>query len=88
MEGWINQNDISRKILKFLLNFIICGKQKLLLNGYLASENVNLGVAQSCVIGPLLFLIYIKHLSNRVFSVCKLFADKVFFYFQWSVTFK
>lgn len=81
-------NDISRKLLKFLLNFLSCGKQKLLLNGQLSTENVNLGVAQGCVIGPLLFLIYIKRLSNGVFSVCKLFADKVFFYFQWSVTFK
>ena len=40
-----------------------------------SSNNVNVGVAQYSIIGPLLFLIYVKRMSNGVFPNCKLFAD-------------
>ena len=66
---------------KLLRDFLYCRKQRVVLNGQNSSwENVNAGVPQGSILGPLLFLIYINNLSNGVSSDCKLFAnDKSFF---------
>ena len=62
---------------KLLRDFLYCRKQRVVLNGQNSSwENVNAGVPQGSILGPLLFLIYINDLSNGVSSNCKFFADE------------
>ena len=73
----LSLNGISGKLLKLLRDFPCCRKQRVVLNGQNSSwENINAGVPQGSILGPLLFLVYINDLSIGVSSNCKLFADE------------
>ena len=70
------QNGISGYIIKILGGFLPYRKQRVVLNGQCSSwADVNPGVPQWSILGPLLFLIYINDLSNGFKSGCKLFAN-------------
>ena len=70
----LSLNGISGKLLR---DFPYCRKQRVVLNGQNSSwENVNAGVPQGSILGPLLFLVYINDLSIGASSNCKLFADE------------
>ena len=53
-------------------------KQGVILNGQKSKwENVNAGVPQGSILGPLLFLIYTNELFGDLSSKAKLFADDI-----------
>ena len=59
-----------------MTNFLKERKQRVVLNGqYSTWRNVEAGVRQGSILGPLLFLIYINDLSENLVSNPKLFAD-------------
>ena len=59
-----------------LKNYLHNRKQRVLLNGQSSSWlDVDAGVPQGSVLGPLLFLIYINDLPEDLVSTSKLFAD-------------
>ena len=72
----LRQNGISADIINILRDFLRNRKQKVFLNGQCSSwADVNAGIPQGSILGPLLFLIYINDLSDDLKSECKLFAD-------------
>ena len=60
-----------------ILESYLCNrKQRVVLCGQKSSwVDVNAGVPQGSVLGPLLFLIYINDLTENIVSTAKLFAD-------------
>ena len=72
----LRQNGISGDIINILQNFLCNRKQRVVLNGQCSSwADIDAGVPQGSILGPLLFLIYINDLSDGLKSECKLFAD-------------
>ena len=65
----------------FYETFFATESKGVVLNGQCSSwADVNAGVHQGSVLGPLLFLIYINDLSDGLKSECKLFADDTFLF--------
>ena len=67
---------MSGKILNIIIDFLSFRKQQVVLNGQVSHcTSVEAGVSQGCVLGPLLFLIYINDLADDLSKNAKLFAD-------------
>ena len=59
-------------------DFLKLKKQRVVLNGQLSSlSNIESGLSQGSILGPLLFFIYINDLSGGLTINVKLFADNV-----------
>ena len=74
----LKQNGISGNLLSTLTDFLKLRKQRVVLNGQLSSwSNIETGISQGSVLGPLLFLVYINDLSDCLTTNANFFADNV-----------
>ena len=72
----LKPSGISENLLSSLRDFLRNRKQRVILNGQCSSwANINAGVPQRSILGPLLLLIYINDLSDNLHCNPKLFAD-------------
>ena len=72
----LKQNGISVKLFNLIKDFLKNRKQRVVLNGPFSSRaDVDAGVPQGSILGPLIFLIYINDLTNDLSSSAKLSAD-------------
>ena len=77
----LEQNDISGNLLKLIQNYLNDRKQQVVINGsYYDYSNIESGVPQGSVFGPLLCLVYINDLERNIKSNIKLFADDTMFF--------
>ena len=76
----LKQNGVKDNLLETLTNFLNDRKQRVVLNGQHSKwANIEAGVPQGSILGPLLFLIYINDLPDNLISNSKLFADDTSF---------
>ena len=72
----IKSFGISGNLLKLIKNFLSNRFQRVALNGQTSEwEEINAGVPQGSILGPMFFLIYINDLTGGISSIVKLFTD-------------
>ena len=70
------QNGISRNLLNLLRGLLNERRQRVVLNGQFPTwKNINAGVPQVSILGPLLLMIYINVVTEVISSNAKLFSD-------------
>ena len=72
---------ISGKLLSFFTSYYSNRKQRVAINGFYSEfAEIESGVPQGSVLGPLLFLVYINDLERDIISNVKFFADDTMLY--------
>ena len=70
------QNGLKGNLLDTLTNFLNDRKQRVVLDGQHSKwGDIEAGVPQGSILGPLLFLMYINDFHDNLISNPKLFAD-------------
>ena len=72
----MKQNGISGNFLKFFESYLYNRKQRVVLNGFFSDyADIESGVPQGSVLGPLLFLVYVNDLQNNLKSKINFCSD-------------
>lgn len=72
----LNGYGLSGDLLKWFENYLSARKQKVIVHGAMSSEKIlSAGVPQGSVLGPLLFLLYINDIADKLTGMARLFAD-------------
>ena len=72
----LKQNGLDGNILKWVENYLSDRKQKVIVGSSVSkSMPITAEVSQGCVLGPLLFLVYVNDIADQLLSVTRLFAD-------------
>ena len=71
---------IDGNLLHWFENYLCDRKQKVVMNNSSSAIcRISAGVPQGSVLGPLLFIIYINDIAEKLSSLCRLFADDTSF---------
>ena len=72
---------ICGNVLNWVKNFLTNRKQRVVVNNkYSEWSIVTSGVPQGTILGPLLFLIFINNISDKLDCICRLYADDCIIY--------
>jgi hypothetical protein len=73
----MNSYGIQSKLKKWFENYLFKRRQKVInKNSWSSFEPVSAGVPQRSVLGPLMFLIYINDIREKLISLSRLFVDE------------
>ena len=81
----LQENGLSGNLLEWLSSYLSNRVQRVVLHSTeSSSRSINAGVPQGSVLGPLLFLIYVNDIADKLLSLTRLYADDSSLYYSAS----